>query len=327
MQRPISSLLRGPAYQPERIVPVLAVLEAFAVIGVVIAVGAIVGRTGVLGDNARMVLNRVAFHVGVPALLLLSLSEATLDQIFSLPLLVSAIATLLAFAGCFAVVALVRRRNRGDSTIASWTACYVNAGNLGIPLSVYVFGSTTEISALILFQATVMAPIGIAILNSAARPRRSAGRQVIALVTNPIIAASAVGLVFAGTGVNLSGPVADPLRLLADLAIPTVLLAFGISLSSRAERTAPSDRVDLGVAVVFKTVLMPALAFVLARWVFGASPEQTLLVTVFAALPSAQNINTYAAVYRSNESLARDATLISTVVSVPIICAIVALLG
>ena len=65
------------------------------VIGVVIAVGAIVGRTGVLGDNARMVLNRVAFHVGVPALLLLSLSEATLDQIFSLPLLVSAIATLL----------------------------------------------------------------------------------------------------------------------------------------------------------------------------------------------------------------------------------------
>lgn len=63
------------------IAAVLAVLEAFAVIAVVVAVGAIVGRTGVLGDNARTVLNRVAFHIGVPALLLLNLSQATLTQI------------------------------------------------------------------------------------------------------------------------------------------------------------------------------------------------------------------------------------------------------
>lgn len=55
----------------------LGALEAFAVIGVVVVVGASVGRTGVLGENARMVLNRVAFHIGVPALMLLNLSEAS----------------------------------------------------------------------------------------------------------------------------------------------------------------------------------------------------------------------------------------------------------
>ena len=49
-------------------------------------------------------------------------------------------------------------------------------------------------------------------------------------------------------------------------------------------------------------------------------------MTVLAALPSAQNINTYAAVYRRNESLARDATLISTAASVPIIVSIVGIL-
>jgi malonate transporter len=58
---------------------VLAVLEAFSVITVVIALGALVGRTGVLGDEARMVLNRVAFHIGVPALLVLNLSKSTLQ--------------------------------------------------------------------------------------------------------------------------------------------------------------------------------------------------------------------------------------------------------
>ena len=304
----------------------LGVLEAFAVIGVVVVVGVIVGRTGVLGENARMVLNRVAFHIGVPALMLLNLSEASLDQIFSLPLLVSALAALTGFALCFAIMAAVRRIVR-RSVVASWTASYVNAGNLGIPLSSYVFGGTTEISAIILFQVVVMAPIGIAILNSTSEPRRSPARQALALVTNPIIAASALGLILAATGVRLTGPVADPLHLLADLAIPTVLLAFGISLSSRAADHDHADRVDLTVVIVFKILLMPILAFAYAHWLLGATPEQTLLVTVFAALPSAQNINTYAAVYRRNESLARDATLISTLVSVPVVAGIVALLS
>src|SRR4029079_520404 len=62
-----------------------------------------------------------------------------------------------------------------------------------------------------------------AILNSTSEPRRSPGRQVLALLTNPIVAGSALGLILAATGVRLTRPVADPLHLLADLAIPTVL--------------------------------------------------------------------------------------------------------
>ncbi|MBO0680364.1 AEC family transporter [Mycolicibacterium sp. S2-37] len=305
----------------------LAVLEAFAVIGVVIGVGAIVGRTGVLGENARVVLNRVAFHIGVPALLLLTLSRATLDQIFSLPLLVSALACFSSFAMCYAVFTLIRRRARGDATIASWTGSYVNAGNLGIPLSAYVFGDTTAISAIILFQSVVMAPVGVAILTSDVRPRPSAGRQLKTLVTNPIIAASAIGLALAATGLDISGPLADPFELLADLAIPTVLLAFGISLTAGIGEKARADRLDVGIASAFKLVAMPAVAYALARWVFGADDEQLLLVTVLAALPSAQNINAYASVYRRSESLARDVTLITTAVSVPVITAVVAVLS
>jgi malonate transporter and related proteins len=302
------------------------VLEAFAVIGVVIGVGAIVGRTGVLGDNARIVLNRVAFHVGVPALMLLNLSQATLGQIASLDLLISAIATLAVFAVTFALFILVRRRDRGESTIAAWSASYVNAGNLGIPLSAYVFGDTAGISALLLFQVVVMAPIGVAILNSASTPRKSAGRQLLALATNPIVAASAIGLLLAAFGWKIEGPVADPLRMLADLAIPTVLLAFGIALTNRSGPGQRTDRADVIAIVALKTVVMPALAFVLAYFVFRVPAAETMLVTVLAALPAAQNINAYAAVYGHGEALARDVTLISTFVSVPVILGIVALL-
>ena len=81
----------------------LAVLEAFAVIAIIIVVGAVVGRTGVLGDNARMVLNRVAFHVGVPALVLLSLADSAPSQVFSPPVVVSIVTTVAVFAGYFGI--------------------------------------------------------------------------------------------------------------------------------------------------------------------------------------------------------------------------------
>jgi len=303
----------------------LAVLQAFTVIATVIAVGVVVGRTGVLGANARTILNRTAFHIGVPALLLITLADAAPQQVFSLTLLVSSIAALVVFGLYFLISAAVLRRPRGEATIGAAASSYINAGNLGLPLSTYVLGSTTEVSSIILFQVVVMAPICFAILDSERSEHRSAWRRVLSLVTNPIIAASAVGLVLAGTGIELPRVLHDPLELLSALAIPTVLLAFGISLSAGGVRVPRSGRAEVALAIVFKVVLMPAVAYCVARWGFGADHHQLLVVTVLAALPSAQNLNAYAAVYRRGEALARDATLISTLVSFPVIALVVAL--
>ncbi len=297
----------------------LAVLEAFAVIAVIITAGAVVGRTGVLGDNARMVLNRVAFHVGVPALLIITLSDSTPAQVFSLPLLVSAVVALVMFSAYFAFAVVLRRRGRADATIGAWAASWVNSGNLGIPLSAYVLGSTTEVSVLLVFQTVVLVPLGVAIITSEAQGGSSARSQVREFVTNPIIVASAVGIGLALTGVTLPRAIHEPLDLLADLAIPTVLLAFGMALVTQTSRPTQESRLELAVAVVFKVLVMPALAYALARWVFGASADQVAVITVLAALPAAQNLNTYAAVFGRGETLARDVTLITTLASVPVI--------
>jgi predicted permease len=304
---------------------VLAVVQAFALIGVVVAVGGVVGRTEVLGENARMVLNRTAFHVGVPALMLITLADATPAQVFSPPLMVAALTAITAFALYFALTAGILRRSRGEAAIGASAASVVNAGNLGLPLSTYVLGSTTEVSSIILFQYIVLVPLSLAILDSESAEARSVGHRLKALVTTPIIAASAVGMTLAAADVELPAALRDPLELLAALAIPTVLLAFGMSLTSRAERPPRPRTGDLLLALASKAVLMPMIAYALARWCFHADAEQIMVATVLAALPAAQNINTYAAVYRRAEGLARDATLISTVLSVPVIILVVAL--
>lgn len=304
----------------------LAVLQAFTVIAVVIVVGAVVGWRGVLGDNARMVLNRTAFHIGVPALLLISLADSEPGQVFSLTLLVSAIAAVTMYALYFAVAAVVRWP-RGEATIGAMLASYVNAGNLGIPISAYVLGSTTDVAALILFQILVLAPVSMGLLDSDTAQHRSVVGRIGALASNPIIAASAVGLALMAADIEIPRVLHDPLELLAALAVPTVLLAFGISLTARGTGAGKTHRGQLGLAVICKLVAMPALAYGLARFGFGADQHQLMVVTVLAALPSAQNINTYAALYQRGDTLARDTTLISTLLSVPVIVVVVLLTG
>jgi predicted permease len=48
---------------------------------------------------------------------------------------------------------------------------------------------------------------------------------------------------------------------------------------------------------------------------------------VTSALPAAQNLYTYASTYGVGERLARDAILVSTVVSVPVLVGVAAVLG
>ncbi|WP_177240254.1 AEC family transporter, partial [Streptomyces monashensis] len=76
-----------------------------------------------------------------------------------------------------------------------------------------------------------------------------------------------------------------------------------------------------------KSLGQPAVAWVLARGVFGLHGAPLLDVVVTSALPAAQNLFTYASRYQVAESLARESILLSTVASVPVLVGVAAVLG
>lgn len=127
------------------------VLSGFAVIAVVIGVGYLISRRGYLGDGGREVLTRLAFHVASPALLFTTLAQADLSVIFSDRLLVTAMSTAAA-AGVFVAVGAARGWGVGRTTIGALCSSYVNSGNLGIPIAVYVLGDASLVAPVLLFQ-------------------------------------------------------------------------------------------------------------------------------------------------------------------------------
>lgn len=303
------------------------VLSGFAVIAIVIGVGYAIGVRGYLGGQGREVLTKLAFHVASPALLFTTLAGADLSVIFSSRLLVTALSTAAA-AGVFVAVGVVRRWGVGRTTIGALCSSYVNSGNLGIPIAVYVLGDASLVAPVLLFQLVGVTPIALTILDLAGGgEKRPLWQRLLTPLRNPVALGSLAGVAVSATGVHVPGPVMDPLTLIGNMSVPAVLLAFGISLRGSTLPLRGGERGPVLLAVGLKAVAQPLLAWMLAASVFGLRGAALLDVVVTSALPAAQNLFTYASRYRVGEVLAREAILLSTVLSVPVLVVVAALLG
>ncbi|MER6675747.1 AEC family transporter [Streptomyces sp. NPDC000983] len=303
------------------------VLTGFAVIAVVILVGYGIGRRGHLGEHGREVLTKLAFHVASPALLFTTLAGTDLSVIFSSRLLVTALSTAAA-AGVFVAVGAARGWGVGRTTIGALCSSYVNSGNLGIPIAVYVLGDASLVAPVLLFQLVGVTPVALTILDlSGGGAKGPLWRRLITPLRNPIAAGSLAGVLVSATGVRVPAPVLDPLTLIGGMSVPAVLLAFGISLCGSTLPGRGPDRGPVLLSVALKSLGQPAAAWALAAGVFGLRGAPLLDVVVTSALPAAQNLYTYASRYGVGERLARDSILLSTVVSVPVLVAVAAVLG
>ncbi|MET9906820.1 AEC family transporter [Streptomyces sp. NPDC006476] len=303
------------------------VLTGFAVIAVVIGVGYVIGRQGHLGEHGREVLTKLAFHVASPALLFTTLARADLSVVFSSRLLVTAMSTAAA-AGVFVAVGAARDWGVGRTTIGALCSSYVNSGNLGIPIAVYVLGDASLVAPVLLFQLIGVTPVALTILDLSGKGEK--GPLWLRLLTplrNPIAVGSLAGVAVSALGVQVPAPFMDPITLIGNMSVPAVLLAFGISLCGSTMPGRGADRGPVFLSVALKSVGQPTAAWALATAVFGLRGHQLLDVVVTSALPAAQNLYTYASRYRVAEGLARDSILLSTVLSVPVLVVVAALLG
>jgi predicted permease len=303
------------------------VLSGFAVIAVVIGVGYLIGRRGYLGGGGREVLTKLAFHVASPALLFTTLAQADLSVIFSDRLLVTAMSTAAA-AGVFVAVGAARGWGVGRTTIGALCSSYVNSGNLGIPIAVYVLGDASLVAPVLLFQLVGVTPVALTVLDLVSgEEQRPLWQRLLTPLRNPIALGSLAGVAVSASGLTVPGPLMDPLTLIGNMSVPAVLLAFGISLRGSTLPLRGAERAPVLLAVALKAVVQPLVAWALAAGVFGLDGASLLDVVVTSALPAAQNLFTYASSYRVGEVLAREAILLSTVLAVPVLVVVAAVLG
>jgi predicted permease len=303
------------------------VVVGFAIIVFVIVVGYVVARIGVGGPNAGFVLNRIAFFVTNPALLFTVLAKADLHVVFSSFVAIAGIAAIASAAIYVITSRLFFRRPAAETTLGALASGYVNANNIGIPVAVYVLGNASYVAPVLLLQLLIFAPAALTVLDVTSRRSVSVGSILTQPFRNPMIIASLAGVVVALTGVTLPQAIFEPFVLLGGAAVPLVLMAFGMSLLGSKPLRAGSGRAEILVASLLKSVIMPVLAYLVAHFVFGLSGSGLLAAVVLAALPTAQNVYNFSSRYERGEIVARDTVLLTTILAIPVLVVIAALLA
>ncbi|HEY6664402.1 MAG TPA: AEC family transporter [Propionibacteriaceae bacterium] len=310
------------------------VLAGFATITIVIGLGFLLAQLKILDATAQGVLTRVAFYVASPALMITVLGGTDIHRLFS--------ANLIASLGSVAVVAttavllarLLWKREAGDTVIAAFSAAYVNAANLGLPIAAYALGDAALVAPMLLAQLVILQPSGLAVLDTityAPAPDTSARRLLLIRLSqpfrNPLAVGSLIGLILALTGIKLPVIINAPLTLVGGIAVPSMLLAYGISLRLGPPPGAGEPTIQIATLATLKLVVQPIVAYLIGAYAVGLAGHNLLAVTVIAALPTAQNIFTFALRYDRGVILARDMIFVTTLLSVPVILIITWLLA
>jgi malonate transporter len=360
---------------------VLPVLTAIGSMACVVALGWVIQRTGLLsgrssprgiarggagdsadgGAGARHTLATLSFTICAPALMFSTLASTDLAHVLSRGAVVTW-ATTAALGLITAVVARwLLRLPAGPAAVTTLAAVYVNGGNIGIPLAVYLFDDALAVVPTLLFQLLVLAPLALSVLDRSvaadgrASPRsawRSMGHVFLAAFRNPITLGTVAGLLVAVLGELTGGRLPDvvlmPFDLIGAAAPPLGLLMFGMTLAvplppaggvvdgdegdggdGDGARTGRGRRLVgsvIAVAVLVRNVLHPLAAWGLGVAV-GLDGAALAVVVTMAALPTAVNVTTYATRYGVFDGVAARATVWTTALCVPVLVAVGALLA
>ena len=180
---------------------------------------------------------------------------------------------------------------------------------------------------MILLQLVVFTPIAMAVFEAVSTGQRRVTPIVRRTVSNPLVVGSVLGMLVSLSGWSPPPMIIEPATLIANACVPVMLISYGISLHGRRVLGTRGRRRDVLVASGLKLFVMPVIAWAVGAFVFRLSPADVLIVTVLAALPTAQNVFNYAQRFDIGEPNARDTVFLTTIGCVPVLLLITVLLG
>ncbi len=292
------------------------VTPVFALMGM----GFIAAKTRFLPEGAGQALAQFAFKLAIPALLFRAmLSTGTLEAspwrllgaYFTATLGIWIIASLVAAFGL--------RRPAEEHSVLAMGSTFGNTVMLGLPIAITAFGqdATAPLAILVAVETPLLWIAATLHMEVAKRGRAislaALGGVVRDLATNTIILSLVLGLAGRAMGLTLPAVPDRIVMLLGQAGVPTALFALGMALASF--RVAGETKA-IGLMLVLKLALYPALACVFAAHVFQLPPLWTALVVLQAAMPVGANAYLFAARYERSAATVSAAIAVSTLVAV-----------
>lgn len=303
---------------------IAAFTEVLLPVTVVITLGYLLGRAFPL--DART-LNRLSLYVLSPTLVFVTLLRTDIAGAIagrlSIQMLVVMLATTLLAALAAGFFGLAGPQRSGMLL----TATFMNSGNYGLSVTRFAFGELGFQLAVIgyLTQTILAQTLAIYLASAGHLSRRAAVGQVFRV---PLIYAVILALVLRLLGLRLdetNGVVAVSiyrgLRLVADAALPVLLINLGTQLTQRQPISAAGP---LASAAIVRLVLSIPIAYA-AGLLLGMRGLPLYVGTVQAAMPTAVNMVVLAVEFDAWPEFVSNGVVVTTLGSLVSLTLLIAL--
>jgi len=307
------------------------ILGSIAPLFAVILLGFCAGRARMLGAEGVRGLGAFVFNFALPPYVFRLMATTDLAAIGEWGFLGGYLgAQALVVAVSAGLGRLLFGLGAAALTIQGFGAAFSNGVMLALPLLLWLYGAAGGVPALLIITLDVILFSGVTVALELARGGGGGGagarlalQTLRAVLVNPIIMGTVLGILVSASGQALPAVVDRTLVFIGQAGAPSALFALGATLSLR--RLAGS----LGPAALMlacKLFLHPLLAWLVFAWLLELDPLWVTAGVLFAACPVGLNVYIFAQRYVAGIETASSAILLSSALAPVTITTLLALL-
>ncbi len=281
---------------------------------ILMAIGYVFAKLNVINEDAIPYLNKFAMYISMPALVFINLATTTDASIIEV-LNIAGLGVLyyVFIIGFVIIIPIILRVPKEDKGIYQYIIMFSNAGFMGYPLVMAVFGDDALFYAVLLNLSFYLFAFTIGVLFIVKGSDQKISISYKQLFNMPIVA-TLIGLIFLIFRIPIHSVIADPISMLGNMTTPLTMVIIGLSLSTTNLINVFKDLRLYGL-VFFKQLVIPILLFL----TFKAIGFDELLVTIFAvqfATPAATVTVMVCEEYNGNTQLASKGVFFTTIMSI-----------
>ena len=295
-----------------------ALLDVIVPVFIVIGFGWLAARLGLFTDAAVDGLMRFAQSFALPCVLFLGVARLDLSSAYNPGLMLSFyIGAFSGFLICFLGALYLFKRPLTDAVAIGFAGMFSNSLLLGLPITERAYGAEalTGNFAIISIHSPLFYGIGISLMEWA-RARGEAisplalGRKIgKAILFQPLVFGIICGFALNLSGLSLPGPLLSGIEMMAKAALPAALFGLGGVLY----RYRPEGEKGVILLICLTSLILhPALAWALARGVFGLDDTALRSIVVTAAMAPGANAYMFAHMYGVAKRVNASAVLFGT---------------
>lgn len=281
---------------------------------------------GISADTETFI-HQFVLHLGLPAVLFLSIATADIDQLLNWPFVLTVTGGIVMTYGIAILWAKYQGINHPDASLIGMAGSYGLTGFMGIPLMMMAFGPPIAIVAALATVlhnipviVTVVAAYEIGKKPSAQQNRSRFYRHLGKIIfTNPLMLAVIVGAVFAVTPLTLPVAITQFCRFFGAAAGPCGLFSLGIALAKISTAKRPqSQQISRALPIILiKLLIHPMITFILGYFIFQLPVNDWGFIgaVMMAALPIGVAAHVFAKHYQFYSQEIALASVISLILS------------